>query len=76
MLDIYIYILYIPKDVILYATEIKAGNKRDNHYYCTINKHSTSLYRVAQKKRPEHSRVLYSSVIDRFLKFLHCYIQR
>ena len=28
------------------------------------------------KKRPEHSQVLYSSVIDRFLKFLHCYIQR
>jgi len=29
-----------------------------------------------RKKRPEHSQVLYSSVIDRFLKFLHCYIQR
>jgi len=28
------------------------------------------------KKRPEHSQVLRSSVIDRFLKFLHLYIQR
>ena len=28
------------------------------------------------KKRPEHSQVLHSSAIDRFVKFLHCYIQR
>ena len=41
----------------------------------TVNK-IYHIYRVALKKRPEHSQVLYSSVIDRILKFLHCYIHR
>jgi len=41
----------------------------------TIQINRFQLIPGGAKKRPEHLQVLYSSVIDRFLKFIHCYIQ-